>query len=182
MKNKVVLQTPHLTLRHLYPTDADALASLCQQPDALAWAQQSPIETTDQALRVLQHYDQYPYGLGRWGVEARGADATLCGWCGLHFNLGEGHVDLAFAFEPAAWHNGWAAEAMYACLTFGFEKMRLFEIVCTLPAQHTQAIDQLRSLGLLPKLDFQETPPGTLTFALQRFQFIRKPEPVVSIF
>lgn len=179
MENTPILSTERLHFRKLRPEDLPILLSTHQHAAAMPFALHIDWNDIELLQQTLLNYDQYNYGLGRWGVEMQD---QLIGWCGLHFNLGDGSIDLAMGFLPTYLELDVATEAAYACLFFGFEKLRLFEIHCRLPQLLPHFQNELRSLGLLPKLDFEQPDSDFFTLSLQKFQFKRKHPPLVSIF
>ncbi len=90
-----------------------------------------PIADLDQARRVLEQtiIPQYAlYNHGRWAVHTREGMAFI-GWCGLKALPGLNEIDLGYRFMKKAWGRGYATEAAFASIRYGFETLGLRRIV-----------------------------------------------------
>lgn len=90
-----------------------------------------PIADLDQARRVLEQtiIPQYAlYNHGRWAVHTREGMAFI-GWCGLKARPGLNEIDLGYRFMKKAWGRGYATEAAFASIRYGFETLGLRRIV-----------------------------------------------------
>ena len=47
------------------------------------------------------------------------------GWCGLKYRAELNEIDLGYRFKKEAWGKGYATEAAYASIKYGFEKLQL---------------------------------------------------------
>jgi len=84
----------------------------------------------DQAKQVLEKaiLPQYAlYNHGRWAVHSKPA-LEFIGWCGLKLIPGN-EIDLGYRFKQSVWGKGFATEAAYACLKYGFEVLNLRKII-----------------------------------------------------
>ena len=71
------------------------------------------------------------------------------GWCGLKARPERNEIDLGYRFMKTAWGKGYATEAAFACIKYGFEKLNLERIVGRAMPQNTA------SLKVLQKCDMQ---------------------------
>jgi RimJ/RimL family protein N-acetyltransferase len=88
------------------------------------------------ADRIEAHFDKH--GFGRWSVEIPDV-APFAGFVGLSIPQFEAHftpcVEVGWRLAAEFWGRGYATEAARAVLAFGFETLKLDEIVSfTVPA------------------------------------------------
>ncbi len=80
--------------------------------------------------RIEAHFVQHGFGL--WAVEIRDA-ASFAGFLGLSTPRFEAHftpsVEIGWRFSAEHWGHGYATEGARAVLAFGFDVLRLEEIV-----------------------------------------------------
>jgi ribosomal-protein-alanine N-acetyltransferase len=103
--------------------------------------------------RIRQHFASHRFGI--WAVESL-KEGTLIGSTGLQHPRFEAHftpcVEVGWKFAAPYWGRGYATEAARAGLQFGFEQLRLNEIVAfATRANH-------RSLRVMEKLGMQRDP------------------------
>ena len=84
--------------------------------------------------RIHQHFESY--GFGPWAMEV---DGTFAGWLGLMRPRFEAHftpcVEVGYRLRTEFWRRGLATEGARAVLRYGFERLKLDEIVAfTVPA------------------------------------------------
>ena len=90
-----------------------------------------PIRDLVHAQEVLEQVilPQYAlYNHGRWAVHVK-QDLDFIGWCGLKNRPERNEIDLGYRFIKEAWGKGYATEAAFACIQYGFEKLHLLRIV-----------------------------------------------------
>ncbi len=126
------LTTPRLLLRMWRDADLPAFAAMNADPQVMELFPELLERAESDALvrRIRAHFDEH--GFGRWAVEVPGV-AEFIGFVGLSV------VDFRAAFTPAVeigwrlatphWGKGYATEAARAVLRFGFNQLRLDEIV-----------------------------------------------------
>jgi RimJ/RimL family protein N-acetyltransferase len=89
-----------------------------------------PINDLDQAKEILERIilPQYAlYNHGRWAVHSK-TDLEFIGWCGLKYRFERNEVDLGYRFKQSAWGKGYATEAAFACLKYGFENLNIQKV------------------------------------------------------
>ena len=95
---------------------------------------------------VLGDYEKYGYG--RFAVELI-SENKFIGFCGLKYLADLKEVDLGYRLMTTYWGQGLATEAARACVSFGFEELKLSSMIAfVLP-------DNIGSVRVLEKLDFQ---------------------------
>ncbi len=127
----VILETDRLLLRTFTLADAPLIYELNVDPEVTRYTG-DPVKDMAHARQVLEEtiLPQYAlYNHGRWAVHVK-PGLEFIGWCGLK-NRPErdGEIDLGYRFMKSAWGKGYATEAAFACLKYGFEKLGLGRIV-----------------------------------------------------
>ena len=90
-----------------------------------------PVRNPDHASEILIKtiIPQYVlYNYGRWAVHLKPGNDFL-GWCGLKYRPELNEIDLGYRFKKQTWGKGYATEAAYASIKYGFEKLGLRRIV-----------------------------------------------------
>ncbi len=134
---KFYLETERLILRKLQESDLKGIFELDSDPKVHKYLGKKPITTYQQAEAIIafiqQQYEQR--GIGRFAcIEKTSGD--FIGWSGLKLNQGEkeelngftNFIDIGYRFIPRFWGKGYASEAAFACLDFGFKEMN-YDIV-----------------------------------------------------
>lgn len=126
------IETARLRLRMFRAADADDYQRLIHgDPDVMRYlpggVPRSRDRTEASIAAIVEHWDQYGFGL--WAVETKNGKEYL-GNCGLMTvpNMAD-TVEVAYALGKPYWGKGIATEAARASLRFGFEHLRLEQIV-----------------------------------------------------
>lgn len=142
-----LLETNRLIMREIVVSDAPEMFALNADPEVLKFTGDQAFATVDQAKSFLESYTDYEKnGFGRWAV-VRKSDGEILGWCGLkrHTN---GMVDLGFRLMKKYWQKGYATESAKACIVFGFETLKLQEIVGRAELENSASIQVLKKCGM----------------------------------
>jgi len=126
----VIIETDRLLLRSFTEDDAHLLYELNLDPEVTKFTY-DPMKDIDHAREILEQVilPQYAlYNHGRWAVHVK-SGLEFIGWCGLKFIPQRNEIDLGYRFMKNAWGKGYATEAAYACIKYGFEKLELQRIV-----------------------------------------------------
>ncbi|GAA4494616.1 GNAT family N-acetyltransferase [Pseudaeromonas paramecii] len=144
------LETPRLQIRPFTLTDADFILTLLNEPSFLRYIGDKQVRNLAQARDYLAQGPLTSYqrhGLGLCLVSLR-AGLTPIGMCGLIRRVELDAPDLGYAFLPAYWQAGYAAEAAGAVLAQGVAELGLTRVLgVTLP-------DNAASQKLLQRLGF----------------------------
>jgi RimJ/RimL family protein N-acetyltransferase len=113
----------------------------------------SPQDSDAIATRIEAHFEQHGFGL--WAVEVPGL-APFAGFIGLCIPRFEAHftpcIEVGWRLAAEYWGRGYATEGARAVLGFGFEALRLQEVVSfTVPGN-------LRSRRVMEKLGMKRQP------------------------
>ncbi|MBX3086607.1 MAG: GNAT family N-acetyltransferase, partial [Anaerolineae bacterium] len=81
-----------------------------------------------------------------WGVVHR-ADNALMGQCGLN-RLPDGAVEVFYALAKGYWGQGLATEAAHAAVEYGFEVVKLLQIIALAYPDNTASRHVIEKLGM----------------------------------
>jgi RimJ/RimL family protein N-acetyltransferase len=126
----VVIETERLLLRTFSERDAPLIYELNLDPDVTRYTH-DPVKVLAHAAEILEKtiIPQYAlYNHGRWAVHLK-PTLDFLGWCGLKYRTELNEIDLGYRFKKEFWGKGFATEAAYASIKYGFEKIGLQRIV-----------------------------------------------------
>lgn len=145
------LRTTRVQLRPWTADDLPAFAALNAHPKVMEFLLKalSYDESAKLLARLQEHFAQHGFGL--WAVQLwRSGSVVPVGWVGLSVPAFDAPftpcVEVSWRLHSDHWGQGIATEAARAALDFGFEQLRLLEVVSfTVPAN-------LRSRRVMEKL------------------------------
>lgn len=142
-----MVRTARLLLRPFREDDLEAFTAILQNPGAMrAWG--GPY-SRQRACEELQHYlDHYRrHGFAPFAVVCDGA---LIGDIGLQRLEGGPHVELLYRLTSTAWRQGLGTEACDASLHYGFDALKLPEIVAVIGEANVTSQRLAAKLGFVP--------------------------------
>lgn len=142
--------TPRLSLREFTLQDAPFILQLLNDPDFIRFIADKGVRTLAQAEAYLREGPLASYqanGFGLWAVTDRG-DARLLGMCGLIRRPDVPHVDVGYAFMPAARGQGYAVEAAAAARAYGLNELGLANVVGFIDPANQASARVLQAIGL----------------------------------
>lgn len=145
----IILETNRLLLRTFTVADAPFIYELNLDPDVTRYTG-DPIKDLHHAEQVLEQVilPQYAlYNHGRWAVHVK-PELKFIGWCGLKTRPERNEIDLGYRFMKTSWGKGYATEAAYACLKYGFEKLNLQRIIGRAMPQNTASLRVLEKCNM----------------------------------
>jgi ribosomal-protein-alanine N-acetyltransferase len=149
------LTTPRLTLRRWRDEDRAPFAAMNADPRVMEFFPATLSRAESDALvdRIEAHFDEH--GFGAWAIEVPGV-APFVGFTGLSVPRFEAPfmpcVEVGWRLAVAHWGKGYATEAARLALDYGFETLRLAEIVAfTVPAN-------LRSRAVMERIGMRRDP------------------------
>jgi [ribosomal protein S5]-alanine N-acetyltransferase len=114
----MILNTKRLILRQLDRSDLSAFATLMADPEVMRFSINGPMQDQEKVRdyfqkRILDHYNQYGYGLYAVMLQP---DHCFIGCVGLMSQCinHQDKVELAYRLFPAYWGKGLATEAALA--------------------------------------------------------------------
>jgi RimJ/RimL family protein N-acetyltransferase len=107
------------------------------------------VESQMQSDRIAEHWRTYGFGL--WAaIEA--VSGRMLGFAGLAHPLWlpgwDRSVEVGWRFARHAWGNGYATEAGLAGLRYGFEQLRLREIISLIHPENERSLAVAGRLGM----------------------------------
>jgi len=163
----IIIETERLLLRTFTMEDAPLIYELNLDPDITRYTG-DPVRDLEHARQVLEQVilPQYAlYNHGRWAVlvkpglpgeisrdgilkPGRESVGEFIGWCGLKARPERNEIDLGYRLVKKAWGKGYATEAAWACLQYGFEKLNLQRIVGRAMPQNIASLRVLEKCGM----------------------------------
>lgn len=144
-----MLLSDRLQLRRFTMDDLDALAKIRGDAGVMRFIGDGRARTREQVRaaieRSLAMWEQE--GFGRWGVIDR-AENRLVGWCGLSLLDTTREIELGYGLAQSAWGRGFATEAGYASIRFGFETLHLERIVAVAFPENRGSTRVMEKLGM----------------------------------
>jgi RimJ/RimL family protein N-acetyltransferase len=149
------IRTDRLFLRRCLPADLEPFAAMNADPRVAEYLP-TPLSRQDSeafVARVQTHFEKHGFGL--WAVEVPGI-TPFAGFVGLASPRFEAHftpaIEIGWRLGAEYWGRGYATEGARAVLAFGFDVIRLEEIVSiTVPAN-------ARSRRVMEKIGMTRTP------------------------
>lgn len=157
MKNQI-LETERLILRPFVEEDIEPTYQMNLDPAVTKYTGDGGV--VDQAeieRRITEDVmgDYQKYGFGRLAVILKTKN-TFIGFCGLKFLDDLDEVDLGYRFNRDHWGQGFATEAGKVCLDFGFEKLKLSQIIGLVLPENIASIRVLDKLGFRFEKEFEQ--------------------------
>ncbi len=145
----IIIETDRLLLRTFTMDDAELIFTLNQDPEVIKYTM-DPLRDIAHAEEVLSTIilPQYAlYNYGRWAVHTKN-DTNFIGWCGLKARPERNEIDLGYRFSKSSWDKGYATEAAFASLNYGFNNLRLPRIVGRAMPQNITSLRVLEKCGM----------------------------------
>ncbi len=144
-----MLETSRLIIRPAVLEDAKNLFELNSDPEVVRFTGDSSFNTMLEVhdlirKRMILQFEQHK--MSRFIVTLK--DGTFLGWCGLKYFPETNEVDLGYRFLKKYWGQGYATESSLACLTYGFEELRLNRIIAKAMPDNIGSIKVMQKLGM----------------------------------
>jgi ribosomal-protein-alanine N-acetyltransferase len=143
------MDTARLLLRRLVRSDATDLLRTTGDPTVMQyWApgpDKSENETEIRIAEINRHWRQR--GFGDWAVIEK-SGRQLIGFAGLHYIAGLPEVNVGYALERDKWGVGYGSEICRRLIAWGFDDLRLSDIVAVVDPRNVASIRVARSSGL----------------------------------
>ncbi|MEI8053593.1 MAG: GNAT family N-acetyltransferase [Bacteroidota bacterium] len=153
------LQTERFILRDLIETDVDGFYELDSDPEVHRYLGNEPVTDKQKLIDVIKYvHQQYiDNGIGRWAIIDKATNEFI-GWTGLklvkeHINNQTNYYDLGYRLIRKYWGKGIATETAKASIDYGFNVLKLKEIIATIHCDNVASNNVAKKLGF----DFVET-------------------------
>ena len=145
-----MLETERTSLRQFEESDAAFVLELLNDPAWIANIGERNVRTLEQARawiaeKLVASYRQNGYGL--WAMQRRSDDALL-GMCGLLQREGLPTLDVGYALAPAFRRQGYAREAVLACLAYARDELGIRRVLAIVAPHNLPSIRLLESVGM----------------------------------
>ncbi|QTF08511.1 GNAT family N-acetyltransferase [Brenneria izadpanahii] len=161
------ISTERLILRQWRPEDRDAFAAICADPQSMEFLMPLPTAENSNGWIDRQIAHQASHGFCFWAVENK-ISGEFIGAVGLvrvgydaHFTPA---VEIGWRIARQCWGKGYAPEAARAALAFGFNALKLDEIVATTVAANVKSRRVMSKLGMTHNpaddFDYPRVPAG----------------------
>jgi ribosomal-protein-alanine N-acetyltransferase len=152
--------TERLRLRRWRPEDREPFAAMNADPAVMRYFPGALSRADSDALAERIDAAFAARGFGLWAIEVI-ESGSFGGFAGLSVPSFEAHftpcVEIGWRLASAFWNRGYATEAARAALTFGFDVLRLPEIVSFTAAVNAPSRRVMEKLGMThdPADDFE---------------------------
>ena len=164
--NIPTIKTERLTLRPFRETDAEPLFRILATDGVLQYFPSSTPPSIEKAQRIiiaqLNHWEEH--GLGWWAVEHPDSD-HLIGWNGLQYLPDTDEIEIGYLLARPFWGQGLATEGAHPGLAYGFETLKLPEIIAVVHPEN------IASQRVIEKLEMNFT-GETEYFGMPVFRYI----------
>lgn len=166
--NMKILETQHLILRRLQPTDLDDLFNLYCDPDVRRYIPDAPnnyAETQEELAWFLNGHPEQPE-LGLWATIHKQSHRFI-GRCGLlPWTIdGRPEVEVAYLLAKAYWGQGLGTEVAQAVLDYGYEKLHLSRLICLIDPDNRASIKVAEKIGMTFEKEGQDDKGPFLLYA-----------------
>lgn len=168
-----MLKSPRLIFRHFFPADLNQLyQEIYSHPGvarALSPTGSLTFEQTAQILhRRLDHWQKH--GFGVWVLVYK-QNQQLVGHCGLHYLGDTSEVELTYAINPFYWRQGLATEAASTVLRWGFDTLKLQQIVAVTSPENVASRCVMQKLGMKYEKNIEYAATEVVYYSLQSKTF-----------
>lgn len=147
--NKIRLETERLILRPFTLDDLDASYEMNVDPEVSKYTGDGGVLSKSELKRRIEEDvmgDYKKYGFGRFAVELK-ENNKFIGFSGLKYLPEYDVVDLGYRFIKEYWGRGYATESCQTSVKFGFETLKLEEIIGLVLPENIASVRVLIKLG-----------------------------------
>ena len=171
-----MITTDRLLLREFNSGDLAQLARVLSNTKTMAfWPQPLTIEQVQGWLESsIESY--LANGFGRWLILDR-QTLEVIGDCGIRVSDVNGvpEHDLGYIIHHPWWRQGFAYEAAYGCMKYGFEQLKLDRLVANMAYDHAGSIAVAEKLGMKKECEFYNSRNRnilTLVYSMSQQEFL----------
>jgi RimJ/RimL family protein N-acetyltransferase len=166
-----ILESEHLTFRHLELEDLDDLFTLYRDPEIRRYFPEGTLtyaETKEELEWFLNGHPRHPE-LGLWATIHK-ADNQFIGRCGLlPWTIdGQPEVEVAYMLDKAYWGRGLGSEAALAIRDYGFEQLGLKRLICLIDRDNLASIRVAERIGMAFEKEGQDDKGPYLLYSINR--------------
>ena len=150
MAIKKVLETTRLILREIQKEDFDDLLRMNSDPQVMKYVGDGSTRNHDQMVReldmLMSHYVRKP-GFGIWATIFK-ENNTFVGASGLVYYDNTPEIEIGYRMLKEHWKKGYATEAAFGLLNYGFTSLRLKKIVSSAHVDNTSSRKVMEKIGM----------------------------------
>ena len=146
-----MIRTSRLILREWRDSDLDAFAAMGADPRVMQFFPSLLVrkQAAAQMARYQAHFAEHRFGF--WAIEVPGV-ADFVGMCGLAHARFAAHftpcVEIGWRVAYEHWGHGYATEAAKGALEYGFQTLKLPEIVAFAVVANTKSRRVMEKIGM----------------------------------
>jgi ribosomal-protein-alanine N-acetyltransferase len=143
------IATDRLILRRLRKDDLETYAKIMGAKEVGKWFPKGDGYTREESEKslnaILKHWGKHGFGI--WAIINK-ANGVLIGRCGLNLIDETSEVEVDFVLTPNSWGKGYATEAAKAALAYGFQKLKLQNIIALAKPENTASRRVIEKIGM----------------------------------
>lgn len=150
----LIIETERLLLRELKLSDAEAMFKMDSNPNVHKYLWNKPTETIEETRKIIEYVrNQYiQNNIGRFAMISKETNGFI-GWAGLKFNTETingktNFFDIGYRLDAPFWGKGYASEASFAWMDYGFNTMKINTMTASAQAENAASNRILRKIGL----------------------------------
>lgn len=158
----LILETQRLLLREILPSDAEALFEMETNPNVHKYLWNKPLTQISEVHNYIEFVrKQYrDHNIGRFAMILKETN-TLIGWAGIKYNTETVNnkihfYDIGYRLNEQYWGKGYASEATYAWLDYGFNIMKIKIMDAAAQAENVVSNKILQKIGMLQTEQYLE--------------------------
>ena len=156
-----ILETSRLALREFSDADADALARILSDPEAMRFYP-APYDRAGVEQRIARNRERYKNdGVGLWAMILK-PTGELIGDCGILLQQDEGEhlYEIGYHLRRDFWHQGLATEAAVACRQWGFQNLKADRLISLIRPENipSQRVAERNGMKIWKEIDWRGLP------------------------
>ncbi|MHA7965353.1 GNAT family N-acetyltransferase [Paenibacillus sp. CAU 1782] len=143
------LETKRLLIREFVPEDAGAVHQYSSDERVtqhMIWGPNTEEETYGFIHRTIVMQGEIPRTGYEFAVELK-EGGGLIGGCGIHLS-GHRQGEIGYCYNALHWRQGYASEAAFALLEFGFDNLGLHRIYATCRPENIGSAKVMQHIGM----------------------------------
>lgn len=150
MATTKILETDRLMLREIRNEDFDELYRMNSDPEVMKYVGDGTTRNYDQMEKeidmLMSHYIRKP-GLGIWATILKG-NKKFVGASGLVYYDNTTEIEIGYRMLKEYWNKGYATEASYGLLNYGFATLKLAKIVSSAHVDNIASQRVMQKIGM----------------------------------
>jgi RimJ/RimL family protein N-acetyltransferase len=142
-------------MRQFLEEDAKGMYELNSDHEVIRYTGDGPFASVDAARDFIRQYDTYnKFGIGRLTMLLKDTGEYL-GWCGLKYDPASNETDLGFRLLKKFWNKGYATEAAFRSIEYGFKDLKFEKIIGRAMQENVASISVLKKTGMVFEKEFE---------------------------